>query len=209
MSSTLKHKRTSNMKNSAKLTHMVPITYDFLRQLYSKYPTLTITSELQVLTQEIISLRSSLLSASTSSFSSSLLKTTDDVLAEQIPHGLDKGMYTLRCACDEAAQRLLLVPSLSSYSSVFASLSATFESFQTHQSHQVSQLISDFLPQDFRTYIFNMARQHTEKSNANAIDSLMSSGGSIRDKYKLLWGKFYIHLFSISISITELIQVDG
>lgn len=182
-----KNRGSTEKTMSSSSLSMVPITYEYLRQLYSQYPTPIITPQLEVLRHEIVSLRTNLLSTSKSSFSSSLLKTTDDILAEEVPHGLDKGMYTLRCACDEAAQRLLLVPSLSSYSTVFASISTRFEAFQKHQSDQVTQLVNDFLPQDFRTYIFNMARQHTEKSNALAIDQLMASGGSVRDKYKLLW----------------------
>lgn len=44
-----------------------------------------------------------------------------------------------------------------------------------------------YMPQDFRGTIIKQQRDRSERNKQAAIDALVSSGGSIRDRYALLW----------------------
>lgn len=44
-----------------------------------------------------------------------------------------------------------------------------------------------YLPQDFRGTIIRQQRERSERNKQAEVDALINSGGSIRDKYALLW----------------------
>lgn len=159
---------------------MVPITYELLQEHYARFPSPSISPQLTSLRHATVSLRNSMLVSTTST-------TVNEITAEPLPASLDNSMYRLRCACEEAAQRLDHSPVLTSFSNRLITLSKTFEAFQAKQSEHVSKVVNEFLPQDFRATFFNAARQHSERSNVNALNELIASGGSVREKYSMLW----------------------
>lgn len=162
---------------------MVPITYELLQEHYARFPSPSIDPQLQSLQDSIATMRNSLLVTQTQDVSNCV----NDIMAETLPVSLDNSMYCLRCACEEAAQRLDSDPKMQSFSNRLTALSKTFETFQSKQSDHVSEVVNEFLPQDFRASFFKAARQHSERSNATALNDLVQSGGSVREKYKLLW----------------------
>lgn len=44
-----------------------------------------------------------------------------------------------------------------------------------------------YMPQDFRGTLIRQQRERSEKNRQAVVDALVSSGGSIRDRYALLW----------------------
>ncbi|KAL2500365.1 GOLD domain protein [Forsythia ovata] len=48
-------------------------------------------------------------------------------------------------------------------------------------------MIMTYMPQDFRGTLIRQQRERSEKNKQAEIDALINSGGSIRDRYALLW----------------------
>lgn len=47
--------------------------------------------------------------------------------------------------------------------------------------------VMTYMPQDFRGTLIRQQRERSERNKQAEVDSLVSSGGSIRDQYALLW----------------------
>lgn len=43
------------------------------------------------------------------------------------------------------------------------------------------------MPQDFRSALLKQQRERSEKRRQGEVDALVAAGGSIQDKYALLW----------------------
>lgn len=46
-----------------------------------------------------------------------------------------------------------------------------------------------YLPQDFRGTLIRQQRERSERNKQAEVDAVINSGGSIHDKYALLWGQ--------------------
>lgn len=46
-----------------------------------------------------------------------------------------------------------------------------------------------YLPQDFRGSLISKQRERSERNKQAQVEALINSGGSIRDKYALLWNQ--------------------
>lgn len=44
-----------------------------------------------------------------------------------------------------------------------------------------------YMPQDFRGTIIKQQRERSEKNKQAEVDAIINSGGSIRDRYAMLW----------------------
>jgi hypothetical protein len=44
-----------------------------------------------------------------------------------------------------------------------------------------------YMPQDFRGTLIRQQRERSERNKQAEVDALVSAGGSIRDRYALLW----------------------
>ncbi|XP_076952254.1 uncharacterized protein LOC143625920 [Bidens hawaiensis] len=60
-------------------------------------------------------------------------------------------------------------------------------SFQSKNSENVFNTVMTYMPQDFRGALIRKQRERSEKSKKAQVDALIKSGGSIRDRYALLW----------------------
>jgi hypothetical protein len=47
--------------------------------------------------------------------------------------------------------------------------------------------VMTYMPQDFRGTLIRQQRERSERNKQAEVDALLSSGGSIRDRYALLW----------------------
>lgn len=47
--------------------------------------------------------------------------------------------------------------------------------------------VMTYMPQDFRGTLIRQQRERSERNKQAEVDTLVSSGGSIRDRYALLW----------------------
>ena len=48
-------------------------------------------------------------------------------------------------------------------------------------------VVMTYMPQDFRGSLIRQQRERSERNKQAEVDALMNSGGSIRDRYALLW----------------------
>jgi hypothetical protein len=63
------------------------------------------------------------------------------------------------------------------------------EAFQKAQSERIFSMVLTYMPQDFRLAYLKQLRERSEKKKQAEVDNLMASGGSIHDKYVLLWNQ--------------------
>lgn len=47
--------------------------------------------------------------------------------------------------------------------------------------------VMTYMPQDFRGTLIRQQRERSEKNKKAEVDALVSSGGSIHERYALLW----------------------
>lgn len=48
-------------------------------------------------------------------------------------------------------------------------------------------VVMTYMPQDFRGSLIRQQRERSERNKQAEVDALMNSGGSIHDRYALLW----------------------
>lgn len=53
-----------------------------------------------------------------------------------------------------------------------------------------------YMPQDFRGTLIRQQRERSERNKQAEVDALVNAGGSIRDRYALLWKQQMDRLFS-------------
>ncbi|KAL6865105.1 hypothetical protein ACP4OV_016256 [Aristida adscensionis] len=61
------------------------------------------------------------------------------------------------------------------------------EQFQLKNADNVFNTVMTYMPQDFRGTLIRQQRERSERNKQAEVDALVSSGGSIRDRYRLLW----------------------
>ncbi|KAI3472962.1 hypothetical protein Pfo_029209 [Paulownia fortunei] len=181
---------------------LVPITRAFLASYYDKYPFAPLSIDVSRLSDQIYAMATDLLKDSPPTQGESLLVLDAE---RQPPHKVDENMWKNREQIEEILF-LLEVPhwprELQQQSTVedaelasvlgrlqekFKSTLKTLEHFQARNSEFVFNTVMTYMPQDFRGTIIRQQRERSEKNKQAAIDALISSGGSIRDRYALLW----------------------
>ncbi|XP_010543127.1 PREDICTED: uncharacterized protein LOC104816146 isoform X2 [Tarenaya hassleriana] len=181
---------------------LVPITRAFLASYYDKYPFHPLSDDVPRLSSEIASLLQLLLLHSPPSEGEIPLI---DEANRQPPHKIDENMWKNREQMEEIL--FLLQPSRwppqlkdpttsddSEFSSMLRHLNDKFRntlasliSFQTKNSERVFSTVMTYMPQDFRGTLIRQQKERSERNKQAEVDALVSSGGSIRDKYSLLW----------------------
>ncbi|XP_068668204.1 uncharacterized protein [Aristolochia californica] len=63
----------------------------------------------------------------------------------------------------------------------------TLESFQSKNADNIFNTVMSYMPQDFRGSLIRQQRERSERSRQTEVDALTSSGGSICERYALLW----------------------
>ncbi|KAK4798624.1 hypothetical protein SAY86_030950 [Trapa natans] len=181
---------------------MVPITRNFLASYYDKYPFPPLSDDVQLLCSQIRSLCSDLLSnLAPNEVESELLELAD----RSPPHKVDENIWRNREHMEEIVF-LLERPhwpimlrqksrtELAELASFFDKLRGKFEktfdmllSFQAKNSERVFNIVMTYMPQDFRGTLIRQQRDRSERNKQAEVDSLVNSGGTIREKYALLW----------------------
>lgn len=54
-----------------------------------------------------------------------------------------------------------------------------------------------YMPQDFRGTLIKQQRERSERNKQAEVDALVNSGGSIRDRYALMWKQQMDRLVSL------------
>ncbi|OMO88848.1 hypothetical protein COLO4_20050 [Corchorus olitorius] len=180
---------------------LVPITRAFLSSYYDKYPYDPL-SDVSDLTSQIRSLAQDLLQGSPPTQDESLLIQEAD---NQPPHKIDENMWKNREHIEEILFLLersrwptMLQQSSTSevdeFATLFGQLKDKFqkalralESFQSRNSERIFNTVMTYMPQDFRGTLIRQQKERSERNKQAEVDALVNSGGSIRDRYALLW----------------------
>ncbi|GMY25767.1 SEC14-like protein [Fagus crenata] len=181
---------------------LVPITRTYLASYYDKYPFAPLSEDVSRISSEIRSCANDLLNHLPPTQDESLLVYEAD---RQPPHKIDENMWKNR----EHIEEILFLLETSHWPAVLqhqstpddAELATVFEQlkdklqntlkilefFQDKNSDRVFNTVMTYMPQDFRGTLIRQQRERSERNKQAEVDALLSSGGSIRDRYALLW----------------------
>lgn len=181
---------------------LVPITRAFLSSYYDKYPFTPLSDDVSRLSSQIRSFANDfLLDFPTNQGESLLLHEVDS----RPPHKIDENMWKNREHIEEILfllERPHLPPALQQPAAPddaelavafgkirdkFRYTLKTLETFQAKNSERVFSTVMTYMPQDFRGSLIRQQRERSERNKQAEVDALMNSGGSIHDRYALLW----------------------
>ncbi|XP_042492150.1 uncharacterized protein LOC122071804 isoform X2 [Macadamia integrifolia] len=181
---------------------LVPITRTFLSRYYDKYP-------FPAIPEDVFRLSTQLRSMSNDLQKEFPLNEAEIVLAREAdcppPHKIDENMWKNREHIEEILSllekshwpRMLqqqYTPEDKETAIVLEDLKTKLhnslkilESFQSKNAESVFNTVMTYVPQDFRGTIIRQQRERSERNKQVEVDALVNSGGSIRDRYALLW----------------------
>ncbi|KAK4268352.1 hypothetical protein QN277_025021 [Acacia crassicarpa] len=183
---------------------LVPITRSFLASYYDKYPFDPLSDDVSRLTSQLRSLANDLLIDHPPTEGEKILIDETD---RQPPHKIDENMWKNREYMEETV--FLLERSnwpeglkqqstpddvecaavLDRVKDKVHNIFKLLESFQAKNSDHVFNTVMTYLPQDFRGTILRQQRERSERNRQAEVDALVNAGGSIRDRYALLWSQ--------------------
>jgi len=180
------------MRKSGQNKILVPITREFLRDHYSQFPIEPLCEEFTELEGKLTALVDTIVE------SNKELTKFRDSLKQQAPHRLDENFWRNREQCEEIMSQVKpemlseekYGPQVEQLSELFRCAENTFNTIVEYQNYMVELVtfqVQKFLPQDFRGSVLAFQRSRTEKRFAGEVDLLMSNGGTISEKYDLLW----------------------
>lgn len=124
---------------------------------------------------------------------------------------VDRTILEIRCLCEETAEVLEGSMDKQAIRALTAMRAAALvlESFQARQRERVNDYLDSLLPPNsIRARLFSAARAKAEARNAAAIKDLLERGGSVREKYSLLWQQQWARRESL-VSIANVSSSSG
>lgn len=181
---------------------LVPITRASLSQYYDKYPAPPLSEDVIRLTTELQNLTNNLLEELP-------LQPGEQLVAEEAdrnpPHKVDENLWKNREHIEEILylldksplQRLKkATPQDIDIDKFVEALQIplqktlkVLETFQSKNSDFVFNTVMTYMPQDFRGALIRQQRERSERNKQAEVDTLVNSGGSIHDRYALLWNQ--------------------
>ncbi|KAL4587246.1 hypothetical protein LXL04_000114 [Taraxacum kok-saghyz] len=184
-------------------SRLLPITRAFLSSYYDKHQFPPISDDVSRLSQGLHSMSNHLRETSIP------LPEGERLLVKEAdlhpPHKIDENMWKNREQIEEiillldrshwpkSLQRqstpedVELGQLLRNLKNKFESILKVLESFQSKSSENVFNTVMTYMPQDFRGALIRQQRERSERNKKAQVDAIVNSGGSIRDKYALLW----------------------
>ncbi|XP_022005139.1 uncharacterized protein LOC110903670 isoform X2 [Helianthus annuus] len=184
---------------------LVPITRAFLSSYYDNYPFPPLSPDVSRLTDHLYNISKLLHQPQ----SSSPLPQGERLLMQEAesepPHKMDENMWKNREQIEEimlllqtshwpkslqqlsTPQDVELARLLSQLRDKFEGALKVVESFQAKNSNNIFNTVMTYMPQDFRGTLIRQQRERSERNKQAEVDALVNSGGSIRDRYALLW----------------------
>ncbi|XP_050238716.1 uncharacterized protein LOC126688147 isoform X2 [Mercurialis annua] len=178
---------------------LMPITRQFLASYYDKYPFQPLSDDISRLISEIASISSDFIKDSPPSPDEKLV--IEEVERDPL-HKIDENMWKNREHMEEILFMLQnsrwpapastgedseLGTVISKIRDSFQKSLKMLESFQATNSDRVFSTVMTYMPQDFRGTLIKQQKERSEKSKKAEVDALVNSGGSIRDRYAVLW----------------------
>ncbi|XP_047153056.1 uncharacterized protein LOC124824641 isoform X2 [Vigna umbellata] len=181
---------------------LVPITRAFLASYYDKHPFTPLSPDVTRLSSQIRSMANDFLTQHPPTQGEGVLIDEADQLP---PHKIDENMWKNREYIEETIFLLessnwpevlkqQSAPDCTEFALTFGQLKdklhntlKALESFQIKNAEHVFNTVMTYLPQDFRGTLLRQQRERSERNKQAEVDTLVNSGGSIRDRYALLW----------------------
>ncbi|KAI3525796.1 hypothetical protein L1887_04890 [Cichorium endivia] len=182
---------------------LLPITRAFLSSYYDKHPFSPISDDVSRLSQELHSFSNHLRNTSLP------LPEDQRLLLKEVklepPHKIDENMWKNREQIEEiifllershwpkslqqqsTPEHVELAQVLRKLKDKCEGILKVVESFQFKSSENVFNTVMTYMPQDFRGALIRKQRERSEKNKKAEVDAIVNSGGSIRDRYALLW----------------------
>ncbi|XP_026415393.1 uncharacterized protein LOC113310814 isoform X3 [Papaver somniferum] len=183
---------------------LMPITRAFLAQYYDKCPLTPVSEDVARLTSKLRSMSDDLIKEVP-------LTEAESVLAQEVesatPHKIDQNMWKNREHIEEilyvmegshwpkmlqqqsTPEEIEIGATLRELKVKLQSTLKTMEQFHTKNSDNVFNTVMTYMPQDFRGKLIRQQRERSERNKQAAIDALVNAGGSIHDRFALLWGQ--------------------
>lgn len=180
----------------------MPITRSFLARYYDNYPLDPLPDDVDRLSGELRGISNDLLKDFP-------LTSGEETLAHEAelepPHKIDENMWRNREHIEEILYLLeksnwprslqqKAAPEDVDTATVVEDLEVKLrqtlkilESFQLKNADNVFNTVMTYMPQDFRGSLIRQQRERSERNRQAEIDALIKSGGSIHDRYALLW----------------------
>ncbi|XP_072985409.1 uncharacterized protein [Typha latifolia] len=181
---------------------LVPITRAFLARYYDNYPLPPLTDDVSRLTAELKRLSDDLVREFPLAPDEQLLAHE----AESEPaHKIDENLWKNREQIEEilflldkshrprvlqqkvTPEDIDTVAVLDEAEEKFKIILKKLENFQLRNADNIFNTVMTYMPQDFRGSLIRQQRERSERNRQAEIDALVNAGGSIRDRYALLW----------------------
>lgn len=188
----------------ASVNGLVPITRAFLAKYYDNYPCPPRSEDVVRVTEQLRGMSRSLLEESPPAAGEEQVIKDAELPA---PHKMDHNMWKNR----EYIEQILFLleepnwPKLLQQRQSPEDIEVTdlirelqmklqgsyklVEHFQLKNADFVFNTVMTYMPQDFRGSLIRQQRERSERSRLAEVDALVKSGGSIHDKYALLWNQ--------------------
>ncbi|XP_068668203.1 uncharacterized protein [Aristolochia californica] len=181
---------------------LVPITREYLARYYDKYPFIPLPDDVSRLSSELRGMSEDLLMQLPAASGEEMLLLE---IESPSPHKIDENLWKNREHLEEILYlldsshwpRLLQeqsTPEDIETANVLGELQVkllntlkTLESFQSKNADNIFNTVMSYMPQDFRGSLIRQQRERSERSRQTEVDALTSSGGSICERYALLW----------------------
>ncbi|GAU51706.1 hypothetical protein TSUD_391450 [Trifolium subterraneum] len=182
---------------------LVPITRAFLSSYYDKHPFTPLSPDVSILSSQLRTMATDLLTNHPPTHHEE--STLKNEANSQPPHKIDENMWKNREYIEETIFLLersnwpeglkqQSTPDNVEFSILLGKLQdklrhtlKSLESFQIKNAEHVFNTVMTYLPQDFRGTLLRQQRERSERNKQAEVDALVNSGGSIRDRYALLW----------------------
>ncbi|XP_074570065.1 uncharacterized protein LOC141826687 [Curcuma longa] len=181
---------------------LVPITRAFLARYYDKYPLTPLPEDVARLTAELRKLSDGLASEFPLTAAEKLVAREVD---RQPAHKVDENLWKNRenleeilFLLDEAhrprmfqekanPEDVAIIATLGELETKLRNTLKILEVFQQKNADHVFNIVMTYMPQDFRGTLIRQQRERSERNRQAEVDALVNSGGTIHDRYTLLW----------------------
>jgi len=106
---------------------------------------------------------------------------------EEILFLLDKGNWPMKLKAHATSADTAIATAVERFDAEMHSILTAVQFFQSASTEKIFNMVVTYMPQDFRCSLFKQQRERSERRKQAEVDAVISSGGSIRDKYSLLW----------------------
>ncbi|KAJ8904529.1 hypothetical protein NDN08_001047 [Rhodosorus marinus] len=182
---------------------LVPITREYLREFYKDFPIDELPDEFGEARKGMEGMCEKL----------DVWDAVDrDKLVVELPKHIDLNMYYNRWQCEEVASKAEIAKALAptdlkDHLSIIISLAIesydSYERFQKFQADKVNGILDEFLPDDWRKKVINSLRERKETKYKAAVETLLSNGGTLAEKYDLYWKQQFERRASLAALSTE------